>query len=115
LRVLIAGGRDYALDGDDYKRLDEAREQLPISEIVSRSARGADAATLDWAVDRGIPVTRFPTGWDRHAQSGSIQLSEEMASYVEALIAFPGSAGTDSIVAQAKERGLKILDWRKHK
>jgi len=112
MKVIIAGGRDYHLTSTDHVRLDEMREQLPITEVVSRCARGADASALDWAVLRGVPTTRFSNGWDRLATSGSTQLPAEMTDYAEALIVFPGGTGTSAVVMQAQASGLSVIDWR---
>lgn len=112
MKVIIAGGRDYELTDADRARLDRARSELPITEVVCGCARGADTGGEDWAKARGVPVARFPADWKKFGRSAGPRRNLQMAQYAEALIAFPGGSGTANMVQQATERGLKVLDWR---
>lgn len=104
--------RDYELTAADHAGLDTARAELPITEVVSGCARGADAGGEAWAKQRGVPVKYFPADWDKYGRSAGPRRNQQMAEYAEALIAFPGGRGTANMVNQATERGLKVLDWR---
>lgn len=112
MKVIIAGGRDYKLTAIDHDRLDQAWRSLPITEVVCGCARGADTGGELWGLARHIPVKRFPADWDTFGRSAGPRRNRQMAEYAEALIAFPGGKGTENMVKQATEMGLKVLDWR---
>lgn len=112
MRTIIAGGRDYELSATDFARLDEVRLSLPITEVVCGGAKGADTGGEQWAMQRGLPVKRFPADWTRYGRSAGPRRNEEMAIYAEALIAFPGGKGTANMVSQAHTHKLRVLDWR---
>ncbi len=96
----------------DFQKLDELRGKIPITEVVSGGAAGADSDGEIWACELNIPVRRFAADWDKHGKAAGPIRNAEMADYAEALIAFPGGKGTANMVKQAKKKGLKIWDWR---
>lgn len=108
MKTVIAGGRDYQLTAEDYARLD----RLPITEVVSGGARGADTCGEMWATRTGKPVRRFPADWDKYGKSAGMIRNGEMAAYAEAVVLFPGGRGTDNMFQTAVRRGLVIYDYR---
>lgn len=112
MKVIIAGGRDYTLTASDHDRLDKARVELPIVEVVCGCARGADTGGEEWATERGLPVKRFPADWAKYGRSAGPRRNQQMAEYADALIAFPGGKGTADMIKQATDYGLNVLDWR---
>lgn len=125
MKTIIAGGRDYVLTRGDARWLDELRSTLPITEVVSGGATGADAGGEKWANTRGITIHPCPANWDDITAPGAVVRTrrdgrkynvlagfwrnEEMAKYADALIAFPGGRGTADMIARATEHGLKIV------
>lgn len=115
-RTIVAGGRDFrAVLGDDRVPavraiLDRLHRSLGIVEVVSGGARGADAFGEAWASERGIPVRVFRPDWDRYGRSAGAVRNVNMASYADALVAFPGGAGTAHMVRVARERGLVVVE-----
>lgn len=65
MRTIIAGGRDYKLTESDIDRLDS----LPISEVVSGRATGADTDGENYAYFKGLPVKQFPADWKTHGKA----------------------------------------------
>jgi hypothetical protein len=105
LAVVVAGGRDYRITEADEAWLDT----LPIREVVSGGASGADAGGEAWARKRGIPIKRFPADWDTHGRAAGPIRNRQMAEYAEGVVLFPGGRGTDSMRREAERRGLQIF------
>lgn len=127
MKVIIAGGRDYAFTVRDCVLLRE--HILPIvTEVVSGCATGADAEGEAWAEAHGIRVVREPAEWDNLSAPGAVirerrdgrpynvkagfDRNERMAQYADACVLFPGGRGTADMAARAKAHGLRIFDWR---
>lgn len=105
LAVVVAGGRDYRMTAADEAWLDT----LPIREVVSGGATGADAGGESWARKRGIPVKRFPADWNAHGRAAGPIRNRQMAEYADAVALLPGGRGTDSMRREAERRGLQIF------
>lgn len=137
MRIIVAGGRKYA-DWEIAKReLDLLHNQwkwdvtLPITEVVcgmcsvgiqtykedledGKAIRiyGADGLGYRWAKENNIPVVEFPADWVRFKRAAGPLRNAKMADYADALIVFPGAAGTSDMVYRAKMRNLIIFDRR---
>ena len=109
MKVIIAGGRDYRFQVDDYRVLDQLNKEMCITEVVSGGAKGADEGGELWAVANGLPVTVFRADWDQHGRAAGPIRNKLMALYAHGLVAFPGGKGTDHMIEVAKERGLDII------
>lgn len=105
LSVVIAGGRDYNLTAADEEWLDT----LPIREVVSGGASGADAGGEAWAVKRGIPVKIFRADWKTYGKSAGPIRNFLMAEYADAVVLFPGGRGTASMRQEAEKCRKEIL------
>src|SRR5436190_907473 len=81
-----------------------------VTEVVSGCARGVDTLGEAWAEAHGVPVTRFPADWRRYGKGAGPVRNRQMARYADALVAvFNGtSAGTANMIAQARQRGLRL-------
>jgi hypothetical protein len=111
--TIICGGRDFVPTEADCAALNEQKGLLPITEVVSGKAKGADAFGEWWASEHGIPVKEFPANWALYGRSAGPIRNRQMAEYADALIAFPGGRGTSHMIQTAKELGLTIIDLRK--
>ncbi len=111
IAVVVAGGRDYRITEADEAWLDT----LPIREVVSGGASGADAGGEAWARKRGIPVKRFPADWNTHGRAAGPIRNRQMAEYADGVVLFPGGRGTDSMRREAERRGLQIFNVTKHR
>jgi len=81
-----------------------------ITEVVSGTADGADAAGEAWADSCRIPVRRFPAAWAIHGKAAGKLRNREMAEYGDALLAFWDgmSSGTCDMVTRMVARGKPV-------
>lgn len=112
MKLIIAGGRDYRLTRTDLGDLDWLHGKIKVTEVVSGCARGADKGGEMWAESRGLPIKRFPADWDTFGKRAGYLRNAQMADYADAVVLFPGNKGTSMMFDLARERGLKIYDWR---
>ena len=107
VRCVVAGGRDYQLTDADKAQLDA----LPIGELVSGGASGADRCGEQWAQSKGIPIKRFPADWSTHGRAAGPIRNHQMAEYADAVALFPGGHGTASMRREAERAGITIHDF----
>lgn len=112
MRTVIAGGRDYTLTEKDWATLDWLRETIPITEVVSGGAKGADAGGEEWAASRGIEVYVFPFDWESYGNRAGPIRNDRMAKFAQAVILFPGGRGTDNMQGAAERHGCVVFDFR---
>ncbi len=109
MKTIICGGRNYVLTRGDARWLDGLLETLPITEVVSSGALGADAGGEKWANARGIPIALFKADWATLGKSAGPIRNDRMAKYSDICIAFPGGSGTADMIRRATERGLRVI------
>jgi len=109
MRLIIAGGRNYALTPGDCNRLDLIKG---VTEVVSGGASGADHGGELWAQCKRLQLTVMRADWHRHGRAAGPIRNKEMAKYADALALFPGGAGTRSMYREAYKAGLTIFDYR---
>lgn len=134
--ILVCGGRSYGLVppglADEVRPqaaavaarerdrltqiLDAAVERLDLRYIAVGDAPGADALAASWAERRGMPFKVYAADWGAHGtKAGPIRnrqmLEQESPS---AVIAFPGSRGTVSMIKLARKAGVRVIpiDWK---
>lgn len=112
MKVVIAGGRDYVFDADDFATLDLLHDIMQFTEVVSGKARGADTGGEEWAARNSVPVKGFPADWANEGRSAGHRRNERMARYADAVVLFPGGRGTDNMHTNARRYGLQIVDLR---
>lgn len=136
MKVIIAGSRELTDYEFAKKTIDMAISELAISvtEVVSGGARGADKMGEDWAAENGIEVTPFRADWDnidsptaivktrtnpwtkeqeKYNANAGFERNTKMAEYADVLIALnEGTAGTDHMIKQAREKGLKVYVYQ---
>lgn len=110
MKLIIAGGRDYHFSEADVAHLDSLLATMPIDEVVTGAATGADRCGSQWARSRGLPVREFPADWDRYGRQAGPIRNRAMANYADAVILFPGKQGTLSMRTEANRAGLIIVD-----
>lgn len=113
MKVIIAGGRDYHLTDEDFRKLDRVHAQIGITEVVSGCQRGADRGGELWAARRHIPVKPFPADWPKHGKRAGPIRNKAMAAHVgpEGLcILFPGGKGTESMREEAIKAGVDVIE-----
>lgn len=109
MRTIIAGSR--YLTNPEIIANGILESGFVITEVVSGGARGADFLGEQWAKRNNISYTVFTANWDRYGKAAGPIRNELMASYAEALIAFPAkdSVGTYDMIRKAKKKGLKVF------
>ncbi len=128
MKVIIAGGRDYA----DYERLQKVCARLLIGagtkEFVSGGAPGADKLGERFAEESKIELTRFPAPWreiegkpkdeigtdknkNQYWKLAGYDRNEKMAAYADVLIAFwdMKSTGTKDMIDRARRHDLSVI------
>jgi hypothetical protein len=108
MRVVIAGGRNFEHKPEDLDWLDRLNEKHNITTILSGGASGADRFGEVWANQNGIPVELYPAEWKKHGRAAGPIRNRKMAKESDALIVFPGGAGTASMRKEAEKHSLKI-------
>jgi hypothetical protein len=120
MKVIVAGSREWSDRAKVFSVLDHLKKTLPVTELVSGTARGVDRMGELWAEQRGVPIKRFPAAWrypdglvDRGAGH---KRNAVMAAYGDALVAFwdGESPGTKSMIRMASDRGLVTFIYTKN-
>lgn len=119
MRVIICGGRDYALTVCDAKWLDALHAEHNFTLVIEggcrrKDYRGDNLPTADygayrWAMSRGIQPARMDANWDKYDKAAGPIRNERMAELGELCIAFPGGRGTANMCAKAEARGLRVI------
>lgn len=109
MKLIIAGGRDYQLQDNDYKKLNELASVFLITEVVSGGCSGVDKCGEAWAALKDIKVTRFPANWQVHGKAAGPIRNKQMAEYADMLITFKGGVGTQNMIRQVKENNLVVI------
>jgi len=111
MRVLVCGGRGFGNDTLLFGTLNSHHKRRPITALIHGGASGADRMAALWAVDKGIPHTRFLPDWKRHGKAaGPIRNARMIAEgKPDLVIAFPGGRGTANMIAQAKQAGIEVV------
>lgn len=115
MRLIIAGGRDYYLSEKDYLYLDLLHLSRGVTCVISGCADGADLCGINWANRNGIPVKKFSVtkeDWVKYGKAAGPMRNERMAKVADAVVLFPGGAGTDNMFKQANKYRLDIYDTR---
>lgn len=111
MKVIVTGGRDFV----DYqlfaRHMNRLRYQLPIDLVIHGAYRGADELADQWARLNNIPCLRVPALWKQHGKHAGPMRNEEMLRFgAEAVIAFPGGAGTEDMKRKARIRELLVIE-----
>ena len=115
MKLIIAGGRNYPLSEDHFRFLDTIHKSIPVTMVLSGTARGADYGGEVWAAKRGIPVKRFKPDWARLGKIAGFARNADMAREASALAVFPGGKGTADMKQRAEIAGLTVYEYEKLK
>lgn len=109
-KVIVAGTRYFNNYDLMCKKLDYFLCNLEDIEIVSGTARGADALGEQYANEHNLTIKQFPADWDKYGKRAGYLRNNQMADYANYLVAFwdGKSKGTSLMINLAKEKGLKI-------
>lgn len=109
MRVVVTGGRDYQQKSVVRRILLQVGE---ITELAHGGAPGADKLSGEIASGLDIPVTIFDANWKTDGLAAGPKRNRKMLDEFkpDLVIAFPGGRGTANCVAEAKKRGIKVLE-----
>lgn len=105
--VLVCGGRNY----QDWKRLSDELDRLPVSEIIEGGAPGADLLARQWAVANKVSVVTFKADWKIHGRAAGPIRNQQMIDdgSPELVLAFPGGRGTADMMSRATKAGIPVV------
>lgn len=107
MKILFCGSRHL----HDTERICKFLDSLTTTHAVVGCANGVDAICAAYHFGLGVPVSIHKADWDNFGKSAGPRRNKEMLDKhpdIELVIAFPGGAGTNNMVAQAERRGIKI-------
>ena len=110
--IIVAGSRTFK----DYKLLSDTLDNIEnITEIVSGCAKGADLLGEQYALERHIPIKKFPAQWDIYGKQAGFIRNMEMCDYADYLIAFwdGKSRGTNQMINYMRRIGKhgKVIEF----
>jgi len=108
MRVIVCGGRDYADVETLGRRLGAFHARHGITTILHGDARGADRLAARWATEHGVEALAFPADWRRGRSAGPLRNTAMLMQRPDAIIAFPGGAGTADMIRKARVAGVPI-------
>jgi hypothetical protein len=96
----------------DRKWHTEDEYRMPVVEIVSGMATGADNAAVDWATTNWLKVHEFPADWKKHGKGAGPIRNQQMIDEGKPnlVVAFPGGNGTADMVRRAKKAGIEVIE-----
>ena len=119
--VIICGGRDHPQFTQGQRDwLSTLHAASCFVEVVTGGATGADEEGRDWARTKGIDVVTFWANWTRDGRSAGPRRNARMLAYIikqarvrvseACVIAFPGGAGTNDMIRQARAKDVAVLE-----
>lgn len=126
MRVLVCGGRNFTNRQVAFEVLDQFHETYGIDVIIQGGAKGADRRAEEWAKKCGIPFEEYRADWDNIThEDARIKYHPDGNAYdanaghrrnkkmldegkPDAVIAFPGSFGTQDMITQVKATDLPL-------
>lgn len=113
--LLACGGRDYTDRDAVFRALDRAHAKRPVAMLIHGAARGADTLAGEWADERGILSAAVKALWDKHGrqEAGPIRNRGMLELRPDAVVGFPGGAGTRDMLTAAREAGVTV--WEPYK
>jgi hypothetical protein len=114
VRTIIAGSRD-GISWQQFRRAMNLVD-IPISVVISGTARGVDSYGERWASEKGIPVERYPADWEQYGKRAGYLRNVQMAENADALILIwtgdaEKSRGSAHMKRIAYERGLLVRSY----
>jgi hypothetical protein len=110
MRILVCGSRHYSNRAHVYAVLDELHRATPITLLIHGACHlgGADILAEDWAKSRCVPYIGVPADKTRWPRAGPERNAKMLGYKPHRLIAFPGHAGTASMIALARRDGIPV-------
>lgn len=110
IKLLVCGGRDFNNATFLDAAMSQARELLGFTAVIHGGARGADRMAAIWARERGLLAIQFLADWRRHGIAAGPCRNQRMLDEgrPDAVLAFPGGAGTGDMIRRALNAELPV-------
>jgi hypothetical protein len=108
--LLVCGGRQFR----DRKRVFDELSGIHMAEgiacVVHGNAMGADRIAGEWARLRGVAEVTVNANWEYHGKHAGLLRNGWMLKFArpDRVLAFPGGAGTLSMVMLAEAAGIPV-------
>ncbi len=110
MKVAICGGRDEDLLIGREDALKKMLIEIGATEIVTGGCQGIDDQSEDVARrEMGLVTTTFRPAWDAFGRAAGPLRNQQIAEYVDVLIAFPGGRGTHDMIHKMEKLGKKVI------
>lgn len=105
MKVAVVGSRGFT----DYDKLSEVLSEIPITEIISGGAAGADSLAEKFAAVWEIPITILRPDWSKGRGAG-LARNTDIVTAADLVIAFwdGKSPGTRDSIRKAKNMGKEV-------
>lgn len=116
-RVLVTGGRDFALADSVHAILAPLHERFGLVELGEGGAVGADRLCRLWALCHGIPVATYevdPKQWDLWGnRAGNMRNGSMLRAFrPDMAVAFPGADGTADMTEKLRVARIPTMVGR---
>lgn len=110
MKLVVAGGRNFADKARVFRLLNKIHAEHPDLEIVSGLAKGADTLGKKWAKANGIKCYEFPAKWTTYGKRAGYLRNREMAEFASAVLVFWDgvSKGTQHMINLGHEYNLPV-------
>lgn len=88
-------------------------DDQPIEILINGGARGADYLSSVWAKRNGTTFAEVPALWSTFGDNAGHMRNYNMITFfgdIDLVIAFPGGAGTASMMRIARQKGIEVLE-----
>jgi YspA, cpYpsA-related SLOG family len=130
LRIIVCGGRCFSDRELVFRTLDRLHAEEGVRFVIHGACRlrknerpglapdeppfdGADGLADEWALARGVHVSRNPADWSQGRRGGPVRNEMMLGRFrPDAVIAFPGRSGTHSMIGLAMAARVWIIQVR---
>jgi hypothetical protein len=114
MRVLVTGGREFALADEVGRILNTLHGAFTITELGHGDAEGADTLCKLWALSMGIPTAEYEITqhqWDLYGdRAGNMRNSRMLREFKpDTGVSFPGGSGTADMTTKLIEASIPTL------
>jgi len=126
MKVLVCGGREYALYGELRFMMNKFHAEHKFTLVIHGDAgaykqgyrahpvayKGADALSGRWAEEVGIQQIKVPANWTGLGDAAGMARNKFMHDMfsIDICVAFPGGRGTSSMMKIMHDAGIEIID-----
>lgn len=106
MKIAVVGSRTF----HDYSLLRSTLDQIPIQEIISGGAPGADTLAEKYAHERKIPLIVIRPEWNKYGRSAGLRRNSEIVALADQIVAFwdGTSPGTYDTITKAQKMGKEV-------